>query len=64
MNRNVLWRIPKDMNDPQIERMNRFWGDSSWKDAAYKPSRQLNLFSNTKVHYSSPLRNGCVEVAL
>jgi len=26
--------------------MNRFWGDESWKRAAYAESRQHNLFSS------------------
>jgi three-Cys-motif partner protein len=36
-------KAPKD----GVERMNRFWGDESWRDAAYAESRQTNLFSTT-----------------
>ena len=25
--------------------MNRFWGDESWREAAYKPNPQANLFN-------------------
>ena len=27
-----------------IDRMNRFWGDESWRQAAYAESKQTNLF--------------------
>lgn len=43
MNRNVLWRNPDKVEDPQKERMNAFWGDSSWYDAAYRTD--INLFN-------------------
>ncbi len=36
MNMNVLWRKNPEGQDPlQIERMNRFWGDESWRDEVY-----------------------------
>ena len=35
MNRNVLWRDPEGVDPSDIERMNSFWGDESWKNAAY-----------------------------
>ena len=35
MNRNVLWRDPKDVNPSDIERMNKYWGDDSWREIAY-----------------------------
>lgn len=44
MNRNVLWRDPQKVKQSQIERMNAFWGDESWREIAYKPSIQTNLF--------------------
>jgi len=31
--------VPED-----VERMNRFWGDDSWKAAAYVESKQSNMF--------------------
>ena len=34
-------KVPQD----GIERMVRFWGDESWKQAAYTESPQQNLFS-------------------
>lgn len=42
MNRNVLWRDKTNVDPKQIARMNNFWGDTSWEDAAY--SSQGNLF--------------------
>ncbi len=34
MNRNVLWHDPEGVSSSQIDRMNRFWGDDSWREAA------------------------------
>jgi three-Cys-motif partner protein len=44
INRNVLWRDRKGVPADQIQRMNAFWGDESWKNIAYAPSRQADLF--------------------
>lgn len=41
MNRNVLWRNPEKVDPWDIERMNRFWGDESWKEVAYKTTPTL-----------------------
>lgn len=52
MNRNVLLRNPDNAKPDQIHRMNAYWGDSSWEQAAYSRN---NLFkfkqktSNTDV---------------
>ncbi len=40
-NRNVLWGNPEKVRPDQIERMNVFWGDGTWKDAAYKATPGL-----------------------
>ncbi len=48
MNRNVLWRKPEGVSPAQVERMNRFWGDDSWRKVAYVPSLQTDLFG--KMH--------------
>jgi three-Cys-motif partner protein len=45
MNRNAIWRNPDQAPPEGIERMNRFWGDESWKQAAYAESPQHDLFS-------------------
>jgi len=42
MNRNVLWRHPERVDPAHVERMNRFWGDDSWRKVMY--SKELNLF--------------------
>ncbi len=44
MNRNALWRKPEMVAADQLDRMNYFWGDSSWQDEMYTPSAQQSLF--------------------
>ncbi len=41
MNRNVLWRYPEGVGNPQIARMNAFWGDDSWREIAYRTDTTL-----------------------
>ncbi len=41
MNRNVLWRNPDRVSQVQIDRMNRFWGDESWRRIAYQTNRNF-----------------------
>jgi three-Cys-motif partner protein len=43
MNRNAIWRNPEKTPLEGIDRMNRFWGDESWKQAAYTKSKQRTL---------------------
>jgi three-Cys-motif partner protein len=40
-NRNVLWGNPDGVKPGQIERMNAFWGDDSWREAAYEAQKGL-----------------------
>jgi len=42
MNRNVLWHDPKSVDPAQADRMTAFWGDDTWKQAAY--DTRGNLF--------------------
>lgn len=42
MNRNVLWWNPEGTDPDDVARMNIFWGDESWRSAAY--SDEWNLF--------------------
>ena len=42
MNRNVLWRKPEGVDPADVERMNAYWGDDSWRATAY--AGQGNLF--------------------
>jgi three-Cys-motif partner protein len=41
INRNVLWRNPEGVDNADIERMNRFWGDDSWRQVSYRRERGL-----------------------
>jgi three-Cys-motif partner protein len=45
MNRSAIWREPERTPMGGVERMNRFWGDESWRQAAYAKSPQMNFFS-------------------
>ena len=45
MNRNAIWRNPERAPKRGVERMTRFWGDETWKQAAYANSTQYQLFS-------------------
>lgn len=47
MNRNVLWRNPEGVDPADVDRMNRYWGDESWKTTAYAAER--NLFGDLEV---------------
>jgi three-Cys-motif partner protein len=42
INRNVLWRNPEGVDSADIDRMNAFWGDTSWREIAY--TTELSLF--------------------
>lgn len=49
MNMNVLWRRnPKGVDPTQIARMNRFWGNDSWKEVAYESDPQYDLLEDGK----------------
>ena len=41
INRNVLWRDPEAVENPQKARMNAFWGDESWRSIAYRTDTTL-----------------------
>jgi three-Cys-motif partner protein len=44
MNRNVLWRNIDAVDPKQMARMTAFWGDESWRQAAY--TTELDLFGH------------------
>lgn len=44
MNRNAIWRNADNVPAEGVERMNKFWGDDSWKRAAYAENPQGSLF--------------------
>jgi len=41
INRSVLWREPDGVDETQIARMTAFWGDPSWREDAYRITRDL-----------------------
>jgi len=41
INRTVLHHNPEGVSQPNIERMNSFWGDDSWKEVAYEKTPNL-----------------------
>jgi three-Cys-motif partner protein len=41
MNRNVLWHNPEGVREEDIQRMSAFWGDESWRHAAYSTEQDL-----------------------
>jgi three-Cys-motif partner protein len=61
MNMNVLKDKQADANDSQIQRMNRFWGDDSWRQAAY--STQADLFGEdvTKKNDNQAVVDGYIK---
>jgi three-Cys-motif partner protein len=44
MNRNAIWRNPDKAPPGGVDRMNNFWGDESWRNAAYAEARQGSFF--------------------
>jgi three-Cys-motif partner protein len=48
MNRNAIWRNPERIPRSGIDRMTKFWGDDSWRKAAYVERRQQDLFKPTQ----------------
>lgn len=49
MNRNAIWHNQAAAPQEGIERMNFFWGDDSWRQAAYVAQRQGDLFGTPTV---------------
>lgn len=41
MNRNVLWHHPVGIDPADVQRMNLFWGDESWRQIVYTTDRDL-----------------------
>jgi three-Cys-motif partner protein len=58
MNRNAIWKNPDNVPRDGLDRMNSFWGDESWKDAAYSESEQAVLFGNREI-----VKHGNEEIA-
>lgn len=53
MNRNVLLRKSEMSDEKENERMTAFWGDESWKEAAYAESAQRSLFGPADMEKTS-----------
>lgn len=53
MNRNAIWRDPDKVPQARLVRMTRFWGDESWKKAAYVERPQQDLFKSTQFNKQS-----------
>jgi three-Cys-motif partner protein len=49
MNRNAIWHKPSRVSQANIDRMNRFWGDDSWKKSAYGEHPQRDMFDGAKI---------------
>lgn len=49
INMNAVWKNPENMPQDGIDRMNRFWGDSSWRNVAYAESKQGSLFGGPDI---------------
>jgi three-Cys-motif partner protein len=47
-NENVLWTKPDRVDPRQAARLTAFWGDESWREAAYRQSEQGNLFGDVE----------------
>ena len=41
MHRNVFWHNPDGVDANDISRMNRLWGNESWRDVVYKETATL-----------------------
>jgi three-Cys-motif partner protein len=46
MNRNALKKKPGRVQQAQAARMTAFWGDESWREAAYRPKAQGDFFES------------------
>jgi three-Cys-motif partner protein len=44
MNRNAIRRNPGNASTSGMARMTKFWGNESWREAAYAESKQFGLF--------------------
>jgi three-Cys-motif partner protein len=53
MNRNAIWTNPERVPRDGVERMTKFWGDDSWKKAAYAESPQGSFFGAEIVKQSN-----------
>lgn len=57
MNRNAPWRNPEGIDEQDLRRMTAYWGDESWKDAAYSK----DLFGNPQKEINRVVAEGFRE---
>lgn len=48
INRNALWSRRGKVKDTEAARLSFMWGDLSWQEVAYRPSRQETLFGEAQ----------------
>ena len=48
MNRNALWKDASQVDSDSAARLTRYWGDESWKQAAYRQEENLFGFDDMK----------------
>jgi three-Cys-motif partner protein len=53
MHRNVFWHRPDGVDPKDIERMNRYWGDDSWRSVVYTTEATLFEELTVKEHDST-----------
>jgi three-Cys-motif partner protein len=65
MNRTALWRNPERVRPELSRRMTKFWGDETWRDAAYSTSGNLFEIPEKEPNESivSAFRKRLTEVA-
>jgi len=65
MNMNVLWRNPDAVDAGQARRLTRFWGDESWRQAAYTTDSNLFGFEEKvdNAAVAEAFRKRLIEVA-
>jgi three-Cys-motif partner protein len=65
MNRNALWRNPEKVAPERLKGMTTFWGNESWRDAAYSTSGNLFAIPEKEPNetVAEAFRNRLVTVA-
>jgi len=53
INRNALWTAPERVRPGEVARLTRYWGDESWRQVAYRPSPQKELFGQVELKKAS-----------
>jgi three-Cys-motif partner protein len=59
MNMNILWNNPGKVDAKQVERMNAFWGDDSWRKISYKTQKGLFETYEEKTSHAPLIKAFC-----